>query len=244
MSFLRTGILLTASFALVWPAATFAFSFVPTRSEWDSWSPLCKARYSVSSAADGTEFANVVPSATVEQWKVQMGEFVWNNMHHYCAGLAFQFRARLELDPDKRRQYLDRAAKEVDYTYRKLEPGMPLYTTTAVAMGSIAADKGQTKRAVGYLEAAIQAQPQEASAYIALAAVYQRQKRYTQARTTLLAGDEATGGESAEIAYYLGMVSLELGDQTQAVEYARKAYGMGYPLPGLRRKIEAAGLKL
>jgi hypothetical protein len=244
MSFLRTGMLMAAGLVLAWPVTTFAFSFVPTRSEWDAWSPLCKARYSVSSAADGTEFANVVPSATVEQWKAQMGEFVWNNMHHYCAGLAFQFRARLELDPDKRRQFLDRAAKEVDYTYRKLQPGMPLYTTTAVAMGSIAADKGQTKRAVGYLEAAIQAQPQEASAYIALAAVYQRQKRYTQARTTLLAGDEATGGESAEIAYYLGMVSLELGDQAQAVEYARKAYAMGYPLPGLRRRIEAAGLKL
>lgn len=244
MNVRRFGLLLAAGLAYAWPVATLAFSFVPTRAEWDSWSPLCKARYSVSRAADGTDFANAVTYATVEEWKTQVGEYVWNNMHHYCAGVAFQFRARTEMDPGKRTQYLDRAAKEVDYTFRKLEPGMPLYTTTAVAMGSIAADRGQTQRAIGFIEAAISAQPSDASAYVALASVYQRQKQYREARTTLLKGDAATNGESAEIAYYLGMVSLALGDQDAAATYARKAYGMGYPLPGLRRKLEAAGVKL
>ncbi len=236
--------LVMGTLACTWPVVTLAFTFVPTRSEWDSWSPLCKARYSVSRAADGTEFANAVPVHSVEEWKSQVGDYVWNNVHHYCAGMAFQFRARLELDPDKRAQQLDRAAKEVDYTFRKLQPGMPLYTTTAVAMGSIAADKGQTRRAIGFIEAAIAAQPTEASSYVALASVYQRQKKHQDALTVLLKGDAATNGESAEIAYYLGMVSLDLGDREAAATYARKAYGMGYPLPGLRRKLEAAGVKL
>jgi len=236
--------LVTAGALCAWPLVSWSFNFVPTRTEWDSWSPLCKARYSVSRAADGTEFANAVPVASVEEWKAQVGQYVWNNMHHYCAGLAFQFRARLEIDPDKRKQYLTRAAKEVDYTFRHLQPGMPLYSTTAVAMGSIAADQKQFNRATGFLKTAISAQPTDASAYVGLASVYQQQKQYELARSTLLAGDEATGGESAEIAYYLGMVSLDLNEREAALGYARKAYGMGYPLPGLKRKIEAAGMHL
>jgi hypothetical protein len=37
---------------------------------------------------------------------------------------------------------------------------------------------------------------------------------------------------------------LDLGQKDAALEYARKAYGMGYPLPGLRRKLDAAGMTL
>ena len=244
MKFAHDKAILLAIALFVMPTASWAFSFVPTRAEWDSWPPHCKARYSISPAGDGTEFARIVPTAEVQSWNAQVGEYVWSHMHHYCAGIAFQFRARLEVDPGKRSMYLERATKEVDYTYRHLKPGMPLYSTVSIAMGSVWADRRQYGRATGYLKGAISAQPEEPSGYVALASVYQNQKRPDLAKATLLEGDEASGGSSAEIAYYLGLVSLDLGQKDAALEYARKAYGMGYPLPGLRRKLGAVGMTL
>lgn len=230
--------------AIGWSGPAWAFRFVPTEAQWNSWSPMCKARYSVSSAADGTEFARSVDEAEVQRWKAITGEYVWANMHHYCAGIAWQFKARTEADPERRAKMLSTAATEVDYTYRHLQPGMPLYSTVTIALASVWLDRGQPNRAAGYLEAVIQAQPEDPSGYVALAAVQERQKDWIQARTTLLTGDKASGGTSAEIAYHLGLVSLKLGEKDAAAQYARKAYGMGYPLPGLKRQLQQAGVQM
>jgi predicted Zn-dependent protease len=139
---------------------------------------------------------------------------------------------------------LGTAAKEVDYTYRHLQPGMPLYSTVTIALASVWLDRGQPQRAAGYVDAVIRAQPEDPAGYVAMAAVHQKQKDWTAARSTLLEGDKATGGTSAEIAYQLGMVSLKLGDKEAAAQYARRAYAMGYPLPGLKRQLQQAGVQM
>ena len=54
-------------------------------------------------------------------------------------------------------------------------------------------------------------------------------------------GNEATGGDSPEIHYFLGLAYLNLKDLDLASEHARRAYDLGYPLPGLRNKLAAAG---
>jgi tetratricopeptide (TPR) repeat protein len=47
---------------------------------------------------------------------------------------------------------------------------------------------------------------------------------------------------SADVHYNMGLVYLDMNQPQKAVEHARLAYGSGYPLPGLRRKLERAGL--
>lgn len=47
---------------------------------------------------------------------------------------------------------------------------------------------------------------------------------------------------SSEIHYNLGLVYLEAGEREKALQHATAAYELGYPLPGLRRKLEALGL--
>jgi hypothetical protein len=47
--------------------------------------------------------------------------------------------------------------------------------------------------------------------------------------------------DSAEIQYDIGLVYVELGDYKQANLYAARAYQGGYPLPGLRHKLERLG---
>ena len=46
---------------------------------------------------------------------------------------------------------------------------------------------------------------------------------------------------STDAHYSLGLLYLETSDYDKAVEHARAAYAAGYPLPGLQRKLEAAG---
>jgi TPR repeat protein len=50
------------------------------------------------------------------------------------------------------------------------------------------------------------------------------------------------GLNSPELYYNLGLLYLDMKDLRQAKEYADKAYGEGYPLPGLKNRLERAGV--
>ncbi len=47
---------------------------------------------------------------------------------------------------------------------------------------------------------------------------------------------------AAEIYYNLAFAHLENGDDKAALDAAKKAYSLGYPLPGLRRKLRRMGI--
>ena len=49
------------------------------------------------------------------------------------------------------------------------------------------------------------------------------------------------GADDANTLYNAGLVYLDVGDYDKALEYAKKAYAAGYPLPGLRNKLKAGG---
>jgi tetratricopeptide (TPR) repeat protein len=47
--------------------------------------------------------------------------------------------------------------------------------------------------------------------------------------------------DSADAHYNLGLLYFEKSEYQKALEHAHAAYGAGYPLPGLRKKLEKAG---
>lgn len=47
--------------------------------------------------------------------------------------------------------------------------------------------------------------------------------------------------ESAEVHYNLGLLYIRAREYSAARQHAHRAYELGYPLPGLRKKLEAAG---
>lgn len=49
------------------------------------------------------------------------------------------------------------------------------------------------------------------------------------------------GGSTALIHYNLGLAYFEIGDFSAAVSEAKRAYELGFPLPGLRDKLKRAG---
>jgi tetratricopeptide (TPR) repeat protein len=232
-------------FALLGAAsAAQAFSFVPRETEWAAWPPHCKARYSVSPAATGTPYYGAVNPEDVRQWQTRLGDKVWAHMHHYCAGLAWTQRAQLADSAKSRKSYLGNASREISYTQRHLQPGQPLYGEVVVANARVSAEAGNLNQAVGNLERAIAAQPTNPDFYVALYSIRKRSGGLDTAVDALQRGDAATEGKSAEIQYFLGMEAFDRGQKTEAVAFARRAYELGYPLPGLRRKLQAEGYTL
>jgi tetratricopeptide (TPR) repeat protein len=52
---------------------------------------------------------------------------------------------------------------------------------------------------------------------------------------------EATAEDNANLHYNLGLVYLDAGQYDKALLHAQKAYALGFPLPGLKNKLVAAG---
>jgi tetratricopeptide (TPR) repeat protein len=72
-------------------------------------------------------------------------------------------------------------------------------------------------------------------------ALYYWRKRDLEAASLMWRQALELDPASAEIQYNLGLVSFAQKDYTKAREYARAAYDAGYPLPGLRKKLESVG---
>jgi tetratricopeptide (TPR) repeat protein len=68
--------------------------------------------------------------------------------------------------------------------------------------------------------------------------------RYGDALKVLEKADQVSDGKSAEIPYFLGLVLFDLKRYDEARENARRAYSLGYPLPGLANKLARAGYPL
>jgi len=227
-----------------WAGAAGAFSFVPRETEWAAWPPHCKARYSVSPAATGSPYYGAVDPAEVQQWRARLTDKVWEHMHHYCAGLAWLLRARVEASPQARKSQLKAASREVSYTQRHLVPGQPLFPEVTIASAQVSAELGNVQQGVNTLQRAIAALPSTAELYVALYSIQKRANRLEPAVEALTRGDAATSGKSAEIQYFLGLEAFDRGQKTEAVAFAKRAYELGYPLPGLRRKLQAEGYSL
>lgn len=50
------------------------------------------------------------------------------------------------------------------------------------------------------------------------------------------------GASDANTFYNAGLMNFDLGQRDKALEYARRAYGLGFPLPGLKEKLQEAGM--
>lgn len=71
--------------------------------------------------------------------------------------------------------------------------------------------------------------------------VYLLRKGEPEAAIGKLLRAQELSGENANIHYNLGLAYFDLRDYDQALAHAHAAYGLGFPLPGLRSKLEGIG---
>ncbi|MEX2123348.1 MAG: hypothetical protein WD795_05615 [Woeseia sp.] len=221
-------------------ARSEAYQFVPTDAEWQSWPAHCQAKYVWTNIGRGSKFANLIG----ETHKTELAQ--WENagihgVHHYCTGTIYLKRARAEDDPDRRRYTLRNAYNETQYAFSRSDKRSALFAHLATQMATIMYEQDELDAALQMLSDVIVAQPQNGVLYSAMAVMQRKLGRLEEAKTTLLQGNEALDGKSAEISYNLGLISIELGEIDNAVRYAESAYELGFPLPGLRTKLEKLG---
>ncbi len=228
--------------ALLFPLAASAYTFEPSDFEWAGWPEFCKARYVTTQVGGTTKWARQYSQAAIAKTRSGIGEESFLHVHHYCAGLAWLSRARLEPDKKHKGTLLDQANEEVTYTFARIPPTSPIYPQVAVTLAQVYDQLGRSKEAIELMQQTIEQRPDDARAYLGLAMLYRANKDLERARDTLLAGDKAVEQRSIELHYSLGLIYFELGDMDEALEYGRKAYAKNYPLPGLQQKLRQAGV--
>src|SRR5690606_35820494 len=146
-----------------------AYQFVPTDSEWESWSPHCKAKYVWTDIGHRSKFVQRVTDldrAELKKWEDRgiVGR------HHYRTVTLYLQKARLEGDV-RRGRLLRSARDETEFTFANSNKGSPLFAPLASQLATILYEQGELQSAIDMLESVLREQPNHGVLYSALAVI-------------------------------------------------------------------------
>jgi tetratricopeptide (TPR) repeat protein len=95
-------------------------------------------------------------------------------------------------------------------------------------------------KAEAYFDKAIRMYPHDATTFLLYGIHLHRLKKYKEALKQYKEA-EKLGMPSADLYYNMGLLYIELDSNEKAYASAKKAYGLGHPLPGLRNKLIKLG---
>jgi len=239
----RVGVFGVAAASLLASGHAFAaWDFIPNALEWQSWPEYCRVQYATAGQGTPVPYDGFEAGKTLAvSWRATLGERVFDGLHHYCASIHFLSRSRAEPDSRSSEFLLHRAWDDAQFSYTRADPKSPVFPAMSVTVAQILVAMKKDEDAIDALKRSIEVQPERLEPYVMLAVTYRRQKKLDLAVKTMEQADAASGGESSEIHYNLGLIHLERGDLDAAVDYAKRAYKEGYPLDGLKRKLRAKG---
>lgn len=218
-----------------------AYSFTLKAHEWITWPEYCKSRYVETNIGLGSEYVNQVPLELRAKWRNALGGG-FHHIHHYCAGLVWIARARGTLDARQREIALGQAISEISYTFARVHSDFPLYSDMAAYLAQAYFEMGNNEKATNILKEAVSKAPEKLPAYIMSAEIFMKSGRNQEALDMLLQGQRKANTESAELHYFLGHVYLRLNNFEKAKKHGKRAYELGYPLPGLKRMLQSKNL--
>jgi tetratricopeptide (TPR) repeat protein len=231
---------------LVWSSMAWSqalFDFFPSEGEWATWPPYCQARYVVSSTGRTSQWAYGFPEAEIQRWQQSLGS-CWNLLHHQCAGTTWLARARLAESREKKSGMLGRALDELTFARKDCRTDNPFSATLLTTLGMTYEEAGKHREAIAALDDAMKANSSYDGAYIAKSIILRRAGKSRESLDVLLQGERAIPQGTAELNNAIGLAYCSSQEYEKAREYARKAYKMGYPLPGLLNKLKKAGYPL
>ncbi|WP_435749595.1 tetratricopeptide repeat protein [Thauera sp. AutoDN2] len=217
-------------------------STTPTEMEWLGWPDFCKAGYLASGWGGGSGFQGRMPHSQVESLRRQFEITVGiPGVHHFCVGMLYVNRAKAMPSGNKRTETLRSAVSEIDYSFSRATPSAPMYSLITAYYGTALYRQGKRQEANAMWDKGIQAKPNARESYLAKAEVLITEKKHREALDVLLKYEKAKETDYADAEYFLGHVYFELKQYEKAREHADKAYKLGYPFPGLLRKLERVG---
>ncbi len=224
-----------------WNQASASLTFEPTADEWATWPPFCRARYaSLAFQIQGTELTGQISAPEIEQWRNALGS-TFEHVHHYCFALGDYRRAMSEIDNQKRVFRLNDALGDAKYTYDRIKITDPLGPEIAALYAQIEFELGRADHARTLLNNAMNEKPDADRPYLVLSSIERKAGNLPNAIAVLEKGNSMTNEKSAEINYALGLMYVEQRNYPAAQACATRAYDLGYPLPGLKHKLQRLG---
>lgn len=228
--------------AMTYSNEASAYNFIPERQEWASWSGYCKARYVTTDIGKRSQFRDDVAPTEVQYWRDAIGPEAFLHIHHYCAGLIWLERAKFGWNNSPKEFLLDRAVDESRYTYSNIGPDNPMATAVVSTLAIAFLEKGDQSAAESLIRELVAKQPTASEPYVMGAVIYHRVGNLNAALKLMESGVAQVEEPGAEFYYTLGLILADLERYSEAKNYADLAYGLGYPLPGLRLKLERQGI--
>lgn len=101
-------------------------------------------------------------------------------------------------------------------------------------------NKGYPATAECYIDRAIRWRPNDPNVYLLYGIFLHLDGRLNEALQQYKISEKIQPN-SADLQYNLGLLHFDRREYVLAKEYAKKAYQLGYPLPGLRKKLTSVG---
>ena len=173
----------------------------------------------------------------------------WNYMDpvHYKEKLPIVekihfFRAIEQLDPSKVDGMSTGVGRNIDYVLR----AFPNHHRALDAMGRWHVQTGQPKPPGSrysvdcWFERAVKFQPADGTVRM-LYGIYKARLGMNKEALEYYSHAEALMPDSSELHYNLGLLLTNLDRHEDALSHAQRAYAMGFPLPGLKRRLIKSG---
>jgi tetratricopeptide (TPR) repeat protein len=223
-------------------SARGAHCYMVSSSEWAAWPDYCETHYVKVSGGTESPYVGLVSPDMVAKAKTMLGES-WYHVHHACYAMMLIARAERYQGRDAQRtkEALAQISGELSYSLARIPPSIPVHWKLLTIQARALNLRGKNEAAVDSLRLIVKRKPDFVDGYAVLGNFLYKDGKYAEARQVLETGLEKVATPTAEMYYFLGMILFKQGSFDGAREQAQKAYKLGYPLPGLRNKLKAAG---
>ncbi len=220
-----------------------AFAVDISESEWNTWPPYCKAGFLASEWSSESPFIGRMSPAQFRSIRSANASIGIPGLHHFCVGMVYINRAKNQGSTPKGRETLRNAVREIQYSFARIDTKAPKYSLVTAYYGTALYRQGKHQEAVDMWSRGINAKPASRESYLAMAEALLAEKKAKEALEVLLRYEKAKEDDAADAEAFLAHTYIQLGEYGKAREHTDKAYRLGYPLPGLRNKLERMGKK-
>lgn len=209
----------------------------PTENEWNGWPNYCKVAFLGSTLSQGSPFRGSMSAEQIRSGQSQIGIGI-PGLAHFCMGMVYTNRAKTMSRSHDLAGTLGAAINELDYSFSRMSPAAPRYSLVTAYYGTALYRSGKRQQAMDMWNKGIEAQPAGRESYLAMAEALLSEKKAKDALEVLLRYEMAKESDAPDAEAFLSYTYMELRMFDKAREHADKAYQLGYPLPGLRNKLE------
>lgn len=197
-----------------------------------------KARPSLVSLCAGLACACVFASAGAQTYEM------CGSLENAYGPFDYRSAPRSDIEIVTRHHLLPeqaRSAPDIDYTLRAI-PNHPQALQRMVSFAEYTKNEKVGRYSVScWFSRAVRFQPSDPTPRLLFGIYLARRGERSKAIEQFEEARDLAGEADANLHYNLGLVYFDVKDYAKSLQHAQKAYALGFPLPGLKNKLQRAG---